>query len=1403
MKNIYRFLGFIMISWIVSLTVNAQPVEKSDTIWSNEIWSADTVKVTDNIVIVDDVTLTINPGTRVEFQGPHHMVILGTINAVGTESDTIVFTAADTTGFSDFESTDGSWNGMIFYNGMGYGGANGAMDDNDTSRLSHCRIEFTKAIPTAELVWSAIEVGQFSRLVISNCEIRNNYTFSSGGAIRLYSSSDFAILDNYIHHNVAVEQGGGIFSSQSAPVIKGNTITYNRTTSMDPASGHGGGIGIWGMNPLISNNIIQHNQAIYGAGIFLSNSFGIVENNTIAYNTGYDQLPDLRSIGGGIYMEQTSSPRIRSNLVSNNYAIEGGGIYFINSQPDIINNLIVNNTGTDAGGSLYGWDSEANVINNTIARNVSVYGGGMNLTNTRMEFINNIFWENGEIHLQDKFAILEANSSIIQGGATIIAGVGTYHFTSLIEDDPGFISKSLGNGKDYDGLVNTDWSVTGVSPCVNAGLQDLGDIPVPKNDLMGNKRIEHNIIDIGAYELHVPVMYFHDTIKADTTWIADTVRVDGDITVNDDVTLTILPGTYVEFQVPFKIQVNGTLIARGNQDKMITFTVADTIGFHDPSISDGGWGGITFDNSYDGMNNDMADNDSSVFRFCHFSLAKAIEPDPWGGALSLKYYSKVTVSDCVFENNSAQSGGGAIYLNRSDMVILNCQFYNNVAGGQGGGAIFTEREVEITLRHNTFENNFSTWRGGAINLYSSKAIIDQNIFTNNNALNRGGAIYLRQTPGIISGNLLSNNYSGNFGGGMCLQEKNCQLINNLIINNSANGAGGGIYLLYIDDALTSNNTVCNNYAQTGGGTYNAFTNHRSYNDILYGNDCASYGKQYGLYSVQVSLEFSNSNIEGGPGEIGIFTGQKLPGTFTNMIDSLPEFISPSDGPGNIYDGTIANWNLKSISPCINAGTLDGLAGIAVNLDFVGNPRIFADIVDVGAYESQYGLPVITKQPFNQVTCSNDSVSFIVKTEFESFFQWQKDEEDIPGATNSTYMINPVSAEDAGNYQCMVSNAFGTIASIPVYMVASAAPEITLQPQTTWGVEEKRTILSTAATGTPPIHYQWFKDGDLLPLKKYPDLWINNTSAGSEGVFHCIIANVCGEVSTDSVQLYLAPQLCMVTVDSTTGKNLVIWEKKSTAPIESYNIYRESVVAGEYDLIGNVPADDLSEFTDSTADPREQAYIYRITAMDANGNESDLNLSRPHKTIHLLTSIKPEDQTIQCEWDHYYGFDYGTMFIYRGITGTTMGLVKSISSSLFSWTDLNAEPGQDYYYRIMVESPAPCNPTGGKKAGSGPYSHSLSNQDDNRLQVTSIEDAKTESSIVVFPNPFSDHTTLRFPNPEHSEYTLLVRDISGKLVRNQGKITGEEIILSRDNLKAGYYFVEIRGLETFRGKVVIE
>ncbi|KKK54542.1 hypothetical protein LCGC14_3083660, partial [marine sediment metagenome] len=339
-------------------------------------------------------------------------------------------------------------------------------------------------------------------------------------------------------------------------------------------------------------------------------------------------------------------------------------------------------------------------------------------------------------------------------------------------------------------------------------------------------------------------------------------------------------------------------------------------------------------------------------------------------------------------------------------------------------------------------------------------------------------------------------------------------------------------------------------------------------------------------------------------------------------------------------------------------------------------------------------------------------------------------------------------------------------------------------------------------GTQPIHFQWYKDGIMIPGKTYPNLGIADSDSSSEGRYHCEIRNACAIIQSDTVQLYLAPQICMVTVDTATAKNMVVWEKKSTAPIESYNIYRESIVAGEYDPIGNVAVNSLSEFVDTMVNPAAQANIYKITALTSDGQESDIDLCQPHKTMHLLTSRNLEYNVPQLDWDYYYGFDYGTFYIYRFDSSGALFDTIAKSSSSTTWLDEFAVPGAKYFYRVAVQSPQPCTPTGSSKAGTGPYSHSLSNLDDNKLKSTVGLEEIIAGSLKIYPNPFSERTTVEFPNMQMSEYSVFVRDLSGKAVLTE-VTRSNRVVIERRDLSPGIYFIEIRGEKIYRDRLVIQ
>lgn len=78
----------------------------------------------------------------------------------------------------------------------------------------------------------------------------------------------------------------------------------------------------------------------------------------------------------------------------------------------------------------------------------------------------------------------------------------------------------------------------------------------------------------------------------------------------------------------------------------------------------------------------------------------------------------------------------------------------------------------------------------------------------------------------------------------------------------------------------------------------------------------------------------------------------------------------------------------------------------------------------------------------------------------------------------------------------------------------------------------------------------------------------------------------------------------------------------------------------------------------------------------------------------------------------------------------------------------------------------------------------------------------DNSIIVFPNPFADQTTI-YSEEILNNATLIVSNIFGQVVAGADNISGHSIPFYRENLSGGLYFIRIiTGKKIFTGKVLI-
>lgn len=336
-------------------------------------------------------------------------------------------------------------------------------------------------------------------------------------------------------------------------------------------------------------------------------------------------------------------------------------------------------------------------------------------------------------------------------------------------------------------------------------------------------------------------------------------------------------------------------------------------------------------------------------------------------------------------------------------------------------------------------------------------------------------------------------------------------------------------------------------------------------------------------------------------------------------------------------------------------------------------------------------------------------------------------------------------------------------------------------------------------GTPPYSYSWSNGAET-----------RNISGLSSGNYNVTVTDSHGcenskDFTINNAVPYESEKICIVTVDLISGKNIIVWEKTSDSGIAAYNLYREFEI-GQYEYIGSKNVNELSIFRDETADPESRAYLYKITITDTCGNESDINSSRYHRPSFLqyVSSVGG----INLSWTDYRieGIDnignyLASYVIYRGTDSTGLTEYETVGS-INNYTDQDPDAlVKRYYYRVAGVLKNPCYPTAGKKADSGPYSHSMSNIEDNRILV-GFDEIQVDR-LSVNPVPFSDRTVISFNNPEGHAYTLYLTDLSGKVCRIVDNISTSVFNLERENLNAGFYTVELRGDKVYRGRIIVE
>ncbi|HEY3244157.1 MAG TPA: M12 family metallo-peptidase [Phycisphaerae bacterium] len=181
-----------------------------------------------------------------------------------------------------------------------------------------------------------------------------------------------------------------------------------------------------------------------------------------------------------------------------------------------------------------------------------------------------------------------------------------------------------------------------------------------------------------------------------------------------------------------------------------------------------------------------------------------------------------------------------------------------------------------------------------------------------------------------------------------------------------------------------------------------------------------------------------------------------------------------------------------------------------------------------------GSVAFDQQPQSQTICLNGIATFSASVSGTGPFnyQWRKDGVDIPGATQSSYTIDPVAAGSAGSYTLFISNACVSVSSDPAVLTvdtAHLAPSIVTQPVSQTTCAGAPVTLSVAASGDPPLSYQWYIDFSILPGATSANYMISSAQSSDMGAYTVDVTNNCGTRTSDAAQLTI--NVCPVSIVS--------------------------------------------------------------------------------------------------------------------------------------------------------------------------------------------------------------------------------------------------------------------------------
>ena len=653
-----------------------------------------------------------------------------------------------------------------------------------------------------------------------------------GGAI-YNTGSVYAYNTNFIN-NTAATMGGAVFNNGTLTIQKcivdNNDIT--KRTSSDSEDYGGAAIYNWYdstlfiKNSTISNNLKNYKNGDYVVGAVTSLGKTIISQNSYFVNNSGRWGGAITTSGSSLPGKKVNELSISDSTFSKNGGLYGAGIFIQGSKFSITSCVFDSNTASGKGNMTPNDNNGAaievtntdkaitgTIYKSTFTNNKAQYGGAIDICAGTIKITNSKFIN---------------NSADVEGGAIDINTLNdnlkvTISGSKFINNTPNTIFNGVGAGgnlnlniRTFTDLQNAIGLVTGtltlnqnVALTTKEAADFTNGITINKDitiDGKGHTIDAKNLGRIFSIGEGFTVTLTNATLINGKATEGGAIYNDGSLTLSDVKLSDNAADSYGG-----AVFNNGELVVSDS-----VFDANDIVNRGSASVD---YGGAAIYNWYDGVltvsgsnftnniknykNGDRLVGAITTIGGATVSGSNFVNNSGrWGGAISTAGYllagddvNTLTVSGSTFKENGGLYGAG-IFVAGSDFTVSDCVFDKNSAFGKGnmtpnnnnGAAIVvtdTGKDITGIITDSNFTNNKAHF-SGAVDICEGKITIKNSIFVNNSAEYCAGAIAVDSQINKPAVEIINSKFDSNSAeyGGAIYNYYNLTVVDSTFTNNS-------------------------------------------------------------------------------------------------------------------------------------------------------------------------------------------------------------------------------------------------------------------------------------------------------------------------------------------------------------------------------------------------------------------------------------------------------------------------------------------------------------------------------------------------------------------------------------------------------------------------------------------